>query len=181
MGHDAKRIYYIGDDHGTKKLVIIWLKDLSHKFISLGDHADKIESFQDSSLFKHYLCYVVKRRVEEKINKAQYYKYVKDFHVMNFKTGEIVWNIPESEQVFFMGKNAAELEVVEFVDRIKKLRTELEEESEDSEAEWEKERSEKGDDSGSEEGDHEELLEKIARGIMVIKSDEREVDLEKEA
>ena len=100
---------------------------------------------------------------------------------MNFKTGEIVWNIPESEQVFFMGKNAAELEVVEFVDRIKKLRTELEEESEDSEAEWEKERSEKGDDSGSEEGDHEELLEKIARGIMVIKSDEREVDLEKEA
>ena len=36
VGHDAKRVYYLGEEKGKKKLVVIWLKDLSHYFFDLG-------------------------------------------------------------------------------------------------------------------------------------------------
>jgi hypothetical protein len=66
VGHDAKRLYYIGALNGKNKLVIVWLHDLSHEFLDLGPDADKIESLEDSSLFKDFLCYAIKRRVEIK-------------------------------------------------------------------------------------------------------------------
>jgi len=36
IGHDAKRLYYIGDLEGKRKLVIIYLKDLSHEFVDIN-------------------------------------------------------------------------------------------------------------------------------------------------
>ena len=66
VGHDAKRLYYIGELDGKKKLVIVWLKDLSHIFLDLGEHADLITSLDDSSLFRNYLCYKVEKRIENK-------------------------------------------------------------------------------------------------------------------
>ena len=52
VGHDAKRLYYIGILNGKKKLVVIWLKDLSHSWVDLGPHADQIMTLEDSSLFR---------------------------------------------------------------------------------------------------------------------------------
>ena len=45
LSHDAKRIYYIGEQNGKKKLVIVWLSSLSYQFLDLGEQADEIESF----------------------------------------------------------------------------------------------------------------------------------------
>lgn len=59
-------MYYIGELNGKKKLVIIWLKDLSHSFVDLGPHADQIMTLEDSSLFRNYLCYRVEERIETK-------------------------------------------------------------------------------------------------------------------
>ena len=93
LSHDAKRIYYIGEEGGKKKLVVVWLSSLSYKFLDLGEHADKIESFQDSSLFDHYLCYVIKKEKIEKINNIAYSKLVKDYFVIDLKSSkkEIIW------------------------------------------------------------------------------------------
>ena len=44
IGHDAKRIFYIGELDGEKQLCIIYLKDLSHKYIKLGKHASQIDT-----------------------------------------------------------------------------------------------------------------------------------------
>lgn len=122
VSHDAKRIYYIGLDSGIKKLVVVYLKDLSHKFIELGKHANEIETFEDSSLYRNYICYALKKRQEEKINKKLWYREVKDFYVLDYKSGEVVWEIPRSEKVFFNGKEASKITMKEFVDRKKKLR-----------------------------------------------------------
>jgi len=51
VGNDAKRLYYIGKLDGVNKLVIVWLKDLTHTFMDLGPNADKIDSLKGSSLF----------------------------------------------------------------------------------------------------------------------------------
>ena len=66
VGHDAKRLYYIGEDEGKKVIVIVYLKDLSFEFKTLPDFAQGIDSFEDSSLFRNYLCFVIKERVPVK-------------------------------------------------------------------------------------------------------------------
>ena len=114
MGHDAKRIYYIGELDGEKTLCIIYLKDLSHKYIKLGKHANKIETLEDSSLFKHYLCYRLTEKVEKKIRNRKCQKLIKNFYVFDFKKQEIVWELPDCEDILFVGKNAAKLPMVEF-------------------------------------------------------------------
>jgi len=57
VGHDAKRLYYIGEEDGKKTLVLIWLKDLSHKFITLKQSCQHIQTLEHSSLFRDYLCF----------------------------------------------------------------------------------------------------------------------------
>jgi len=46
----------------------------------------------------------------------------KDFHVINIKTGESVWDLPDCENVFFAGQLASKLKSVEFSQRKIKLR-----------------------------------------------------------
>ena len=116
LSHDAKRVYYLGEEKGKRKLVIVWLSSLSYKFVDLGEQADKIESFQDSSLFDRYLCYVIKREKKEKINNVEYYKLVKDYFVIDLETPKkkIIWELPECEAVFFKGVNASGIEMIEY-------------------------------------------------------------------
>ena len=64
VGHDAKRLYYIGKLDGVKKLVIVFLKDLTHQFLDLGPDAKLIDNLKDSSLFQNYLCYQIREKVE---------------------------------------------------------------------------------------------------------------------
>ena len=86
----------------------------------------------------------------------------------------------DCENVFFKGKNAAELDIVDFEERRKKLRPDDEEESEWEVSEQsEEEEAQAASDDGS--YDHEKFLASIYKGIMVIKSKEEEVTLEKGA
>ena len=86
VGHDAKRLYYIGVEDGVKKLVIVWLKDLSHKFITLGETGQKIETLEHSSLFHNYLCFQVAEREEKKVKTRLFYRMKKNFFVIDIKT-----------------------------------------------------------------------------------------------
>ena len=86
VGHDAKRLYYIGVEDGVKKLVIVWLKDLSHRFISLGETGQKIETLEHSSLFRNYLCFQVAEREEKKVKTRLFYRMKKNFFVIDIKT-----------------------------------------------------------------------------------------------
>ena len=117
---------------GVKKLVTVYLKDLSHKFVDLGPDAEKIETLAESSLFRDYLCYAVKEKQETKVKDRTFYKYIKNFGVINIQTAEKVWDLPDCEDVFYKGTNAAELDEVEFIDRKIKLRAE-----DEPETEWE--------------------------------------------
>jgi len=101
--------------------------------------------------------------------------------VIDIRSQEIVWELPDCERVFFLGVNAASLDTVEFKDRLIKLRSENEEESEweDGEEdgpslvlkdeESEEVESEDEEDKNDKEK-HADRMEKLHRGIMVIKS-----------
>jgi len=93
VGHDAKRLYYIGKLDGRAKLVIIYLKDLSHEFLDLGPDAEKIETFEGSSLFKNYICYAMKRKIEIKSQGKTHWRWTQDFHVVDFRKTEKVWSL----------------------------------------------------------------------------------------
>ena len=181
VGHDAKRLYYIGELDGKKKLVVIWLKDLSHTWLDLGPHADQITTLEDSSLFRNYLCYRVEQRIETKQKTRLFYHIQKNFHVLNIKTGEVVWDLPDCENVFFAGQLASKLKSVEFVPRKIKLRkpdeseSEFEAEGSDSEAEACKLVLEDEDTDDEEVEFDEDGFKKLSKGIMVIKSNEEEV------
>ena len=114
VGHDAKRIFYIGELDGVKQLCIIYLKDLSHKYIKLGKHASQIDTLQDASLFKHYLCYRLTEKVEKKIRNKKCQKLIKNFYVFDLKKQEIVWELPDCENILFVGKNAQKLDMVAY-------------------------------------------------------------------
>lgn len=57
VGHSAKSIYYAGSVSGEKKLVVVFLEDLSHTVFDLKDGAATLETLEDSSLVQHYLCF----------------------------------------------------------------------------------------------------------------------------
>ena len=97
--------------------------------------------------------------------------------MLDLKTQKIVWDIPASERVFFLGKDAADLDVIEFKDRkIKNLTKEEGEEMSDFSDPEDNEDGpalvlrdeEKEDLSGIDEMDHEDKLQRIHKGIMVI-------------
>ena len=185
VGHDAKRVYYLGEEKGKKKLVVVWLKDLSHYFFDLGQHADQITTLEDSSLFRNYLCYRVEERVEKKQNKKLVYYMQKNFHVIDIKTGKSVWNMGACEKVFFAGQLASDLKSVQFIKRKIKLRkadeqdSDFEEEASDEEnatttmttmLTCEDEPEDKKEYDKDEEG-----FKALSRGILVVKMSEEEV------
>lgn len=87
VGHDAKRLYYLGEMDGVKKLVLIYLKDLTHEFLDLGTDAAKIVSLEGSSLFKDYICYAIKEKQEDVKNIGKkMWRYTKNFTVFNFRS-----------------------------------------------------------------------------------------------
>ena len=87
VGHDAKRLYYLGELNGVKKLVLIYLKDLTHEFLDLGTDAAKIVSLEGSSLFKDYICYAIKEKQEDVKNIGKkMWRYTKNFTVFNFRS-----------------------------------------------------------------------------------------------
>ena len=53
----------------------------------------------------------------------------KNFHVLDIKTGKVVWDLPDCENVFFAGQLAASLKSVEFEYRKIKMRKPDESES----------------------------------------------------
>ena len=167
----------------------MWLKDLSHIFLDLGKHADQITTLEDSSLFRNYLCYRVEERVETKQKTRLFYHMQKNFHVLNIKTGEVVWDLPNCEKIFFAGQLASDLKSVEFEYRKIKLRqpdesesdfeadaSEGEENTEHVKLVLEDEDSENGDSDAEADPDH---FKALTKGIMVVKSSEEEVTPEK--
>ena len=149
------------------------MKDLSHKYIKLGKHANQINTLQDASLFKHYLCYRLTEKIEKKIRNKKCQKEIKNFFVFDLKKQEIVWELPDCENILFSGKNAQELDMVAYKERIVKLRLDEESSSED-EAEHSDEgiqiRDEDSEDIDSDGGN----LERCHKGILVIKTSEEE-------
>jgi hypothetical protein len=106
--------------------------------------------------------------------------------VLNIKTGEVVWDLPNCENVFFAGQLAADLSSVEFEHRKIKLRKPDEEESDfEAEGSDEGEMTEKTklvtEDEGSDDDKipsdfDEDRLRALTKGIMVIKAVEEEVE-----
>ena len=182
VGHDAKRLFYVGNLEGKKVLVVIYLKDLSHEFIELPDQ--EVQTFEDASLFQHYLCYYKERKIDAgKVSNKKFHRFTKDFYVLDFKSGEIVWHLPDCEKVFFAGKNAADCGMMAFVDRTKKLREKGDEEAEMSEESdalsLHDEADEDVSDCDSDDEKHyEDFMGKIHKGIMVVKSSQEEVKVE---
>ena len=103
VDHDAKRLYYIGEEDGVKKLVIVWLKDLSHRSITLGEYGTKIKTLEHSSLLRNYLCFQIEEREEKMISNILFYSMKRNFFVIDIKTQELVWELPDCEKVFFKG------------------------------------------------------------------------------
>lgn len=115
-----------------------------------------------------------------------FYKFIKNFGVIDLRTSEKVWSLPDCEQVFYKGTNAADLDLVNFEDRKIKLRTD-----EEPETEWEsededgprlvlEENPEEEEPDSDEAEDHTDLMQQIHKGIMVIKSVEEEVVIKPE-
>ena len=102
IAHDAKRLYYLGMHQGVKKLVVVWLKDLSYQFFDLAGDQD-IETFEDSSLIRNFICYRKDKHIETK--QKGLYRIEKDFFVLDIKKQEVVWKMPNSEKFFFSGKD----------------------------------------------------------------------------
>ena len=177
VDHDAKRLYYIGEEDGVKKLVIVWLKDLSHRSITLGEYGTKIKTLEHSSLLRNYLCFQIEEREEKMISNILFYSMKRNFFVIDIKTQELVWELPDCEKVFFKGADVRKLGTVDFEDRFLKMRNEDEEESEFEEPDdedgpklvLEDEDSEELSEVDEDDIDPEERLESIHKGIMVIK------------
>ena len=182
VGHDCKRLYYIGMLEGKKKLVVVYLKDFSHIWYDLGDDAD-IETLEDSSLFKNFLCYKKNRKVDlGKTGGKLFHRFTKDFYVLDIKTQKIVWELPDCEQVFFKGKDAIDMPTLTYVDRQIKHREVDEPEPSDEDTDKDADSSdggapplnledaEKEDIESGSDDEHEGFIEKCYKGIMVIKS-----------
>ena len=122
VSHDAKSIYYMGQQDDKKKLVIVWLKDLTHNIVDLGAEAAKIETLEDSSLFKHYLCYATKRKVVIPEKTRDLWHYTKDFHVIDLIRQHVVWTLNDCEKLFFVGREASKMPSLTFTESKVKLR-----------------------------------------------------------
>lgn len=135
VGHDAKRLFYVGKQDGVNKLVIIYLKDLTHEFIDLGADADRITTFEGASLFKNYICYPIESKNEVRAQGKTLWRWTKNFRVFDYREANLVWELDDCEYVLFCGMKASELKTVKFKEMLKKLRTEPPEESEEEEEE----------------------------------------------
>ena len=112
----------------------------------------------------------------------------KHFYVIDMSTGKNVWNMGACEKVFFAGQLASKLKSVQFVKRKIKLRK-----ADESESDFEAEHSDEEEaekqlklNLEEEQEDHTEYekdedgFKAMSRGILVIKSNEEEVDPEKD-
>ena len=137
------------DENGEKKfvnkLVIIYLKDLTHEFIDLGEDANQITTFEGASLFKNYICYPIEAKTEVRAQGKTLWRWTKNFRVFDFREAKEVWKLDDCEYVLFCGREASALKTVKFKEMLKKLRTEAPP-PEESDIEEEKAAAEAGED-----------------------------------
>jgi len=74
---------------------------LTHEFIDLGPDANKIISLEGSSLFGDYICYAIREKIEVSGQGRKMWRYTKNFSVLNIRTQEKVWELPDCESVLF--------------------------------------------------------------------------------
>lgn len=130
VAHDAKRLYYCGEQNGVKRLVIVHMKDLSYEVVDLGAEASNIFTLEKSSLFRNFLCYMREEKKEFTVKERVFYKMVQNFFVIDLANKKLIWELPNCETVFFLGQDSLELNDVDFKDRKEKLRAPDEEQSE---------------------------------------------------
>jgi hypothetical protein len=97
--------------------------------------------------------------------------------VINIRSQKKVWNLPDCERVFFRGSDASGKDIIDFTDRKVKLRGKDEENHDEKGDEYIKlveEDVQKVKDYGEDEND--QKISDLHRGILVIKSEYKEIE-----